>query len=317
MYNLIRMYNQNRVKIWIIVISIIIAFTLIQSLNKAIREENINKSKNLIEQQQNEQNTKNYKNESKSMVSGGSVAETKQNQYGNLIEQFLKYCINGEPEKAYDLLSEDCKKVVYPSEELFEDLYYDGKFNSNKKYSFQSWSSSEIYIYLVKIYDNMLTTGKDNTSNYLQDYFTIVEENGNCKINIGGFLRVKNIQKTTTKDNITILIKDIYVYMDYQIYNLEISNGTDNTIKLINNNSSNTIGLKDSNGIEFNALLNENVEDDFIIEKNKKQNLQIKFSNPYQVGIGIKEMEFLGIIKNYEPYTNNTDKEIIDIKVKF
>lgn len=66
------------------------------------------------------------------MVSGGTVSETKQDEYGNLIEQFLKYCINSQPEKAYDLLSSDCKKVLYPSEKLFEDLYYNGNFDKNK-----------------------------------------------------------------------------------------------------------------------------------------------------------------------------------------
>ena len=131
MHNLIRIYNQNRIKILIIVIGIIISITVIQNLNKAIRDENNKKNNKIIEQQKN---TSIYINESKSMVSGGTVSETKQDEYGNLIEQFLKYCINNQPEKAYDLLSSDCKKVLYPSEKLFEDLYYNGKFDKNKKY---------------------------------------------------------------------------------------------------------------------------------------------------------------------------------------
>lgn len=40
MHNLIRIYNQNRIKIWIIVIGIIISITVIQNLNKSIRDEN-------------------------------------------------------------------------------------------------------------------------------------------------------------------------------------------------------------------------------------------------------------------------------------
>ena len=174
MHNLIRMYNQNRIKIWIIVIGIIIAITLVQIINNAVKENNIEKNRNLIAQEQEKYNNQKYTNESKSMVSGGVVSESKQNTYGNLIDEFFTYCINKEPEKAYDLLSSDSKKVLYPSEKIFETLYYNEKFNGNKKYSFQSWSSNSEYIYLVKIYDNMLATGKDNTSNYLQDYVTIV-----------------------------------------------------------------------------------------------------------------------------------------------
>ena len=47
MHNLIRIYNQNRIKIWIIVIGIIISITVIQNLNKSIRDEN-NKKNNKI-----------------------------------------------------------------------------------------------------------------------------------------------------------------------------------------------------------------------------------------------------------------------------
>lgn len=315
MHNLIRIYNQNRIKIWIIVIGIIISMTVIQNLNKAIRNENNQKNSKIIEQ---EKNTSTYKNESKSMVSGGIVSETSQEENGNLIEQFLKYCINTQPEKAYDLLSSDCKKVLYPSENLFEDLYYNGKFDKNKKYSFQSWSSSGRDIYLVKVYDNMLTTGKDNTSNYLQDYYTIVKENDNYKLNVGGFLGIKDIQKSETKDNITISIKNCYVYMDYQIFNVEVSNLTDNTIKLAKNNDGQEIYLQDSNDIKFNAMFNENIEDDFIIKKNKKKNLQIKFSNSYRIDVGLKNISFSNIIKNYEQYKQELDnyKDIIDIEIK-
>lgn len=315
MHNLIRMYNQNRIKIWVIIIGIIISITVIQNLNKAIRDENKEKNNKITEQQQN---ISIYKNESKSMVSGGTVSDAKQDEYGNLIEQFLKYCINSQPEKAYDLLSSDCKKVLYPSERLFEDLYYNGKFNENKKYSFQSWSSSDRDIYLVKVYDNMLTTGKDNTSNYLQDYFTIVKENGNYKLNVGGFLGIKDIQKSKTKDNITIFIKNCYIYMDYQIFNLEVSNTTDNIIKLTQNNDGQEIYLQDSNDIKFNAMFNENIDEDFIIEKNKKKSLQIKFSNSYRVDVRLKKIGFSNIIKNYEKYKQELDnyKDIIDIEIE-
>ena len=44
MHNLIRIYNQNRIKIWIIVIGIIISITVIQNLNKSIRDENNKKN---------------------------------------------------------------------------------------------------------------------------------------------------------------------------------------------------------------------------------------------------------------------------------
>ena len=318
MHNLIRMYNQNRIKIWIIVIGIIIAITLVQIINNAVKENNIEKNRNLIAQEQEKYNNQKYTNESKSMVSGGVVSESKQNTYGNLIDEFFTYCINKEPEKAYDLLSSDCKKVLYPSEKIFETLYYNEKFNGNKKYSFQSWSSSSEYIYLVKIYDNMLATGKDNTSNYLQDYVTIVDEgNSNYKISISSFIEIEPIEKSVSKDGISILIKESYVYMDYQVFNIEVSNTTNNTISLVDYSNNKSLCATDINGIEFNALLNENTEEDFIISSQKKKNIKIKFSNSYRVGNGIQKIKFSNIIKDYNTYLNNKESYNGIINIEF
>ena len=318
MHNLIRMYNQNRIKIWIIVIGIIIAITLVQIINNAVKENNIEKNRNLIAQEQEKYNNQKYTNESKSMVSGGVVSESKQNTYGNLIDEFFTYCINKEPEKAYDLLSSDCKKVLYPSEKIFETLYYNEKFNGNKKYSFQSWSSNSEYIYLVKIYDNMLATGKDNTSNYLQDYVTIVDEgNSNYKISISSFIEIEPIEKSVSKDGISILIKESYVYMDYQVFNIEVSNTTNNTISLVDYSNNKSLCATDINGIEYNALLNENTEEDFIISSQKKKNIKIKFSNSYRVGNGIQKIKFSNIIKDYNTYLNNKESYNGIINIEF
>lgn len=317
MHNLIRMYNQNRLMIWIVVIGIIIAITIIQVLNQAARESNIERNKNIIAQQQNELNTKNYKNESKSMVSGGTVSESDQNTYGKLIDSFFTYCINGKPEEAYDLLSSDCKKILYPSEKIFEELYYNGKFNGNKQYSFQSWSSSNDDIYLVKIYDNMLLSGKDNTEDYLQDYVTIVKEDNDYKLNISSFIERNSIKKSESKDGITILVKDSYIYMDYQVFNIEVSNTTENTISLVDYNKEKSIYATDYNGIKFSALLNENIGEDFIVQKQKKKNIQIKFSNSYRVGNGINNINFSNIIKNYDVYVKDKEnyKDILSIEI--
>ena len=318
MHNLIRLYNQNRFKIWVIVIVIIIGFTMIRILNSVANDRNNKNNKNIIEQEQIEKNTKTYRNESESMVSGGAVSENNQKKYGNLIDEFLGFCINGQPEKAYDLLSSDCKKVLYPSEKIFETQYYNNKFNGMKTYSFQSWSSSKDDIYLVKIFDNMLSTGKDNTENYLQDYITVVFEDNNYKLNISGFIAIRDIQKSSTKNGISIYVKDSYCYMDYQIYNIEVSNTTDNTICLVNMSDNNSIYIQDQNNVKFQALLNENIDDDFILKSGEKKSIQLKFSNSYIVGNLIDEINFSNVIMDYERYEQNSQNytNIISILIE-
>lgn len=314
MHNLFRFYNQNRIKIWIIVIAIIFGFTIIQILNKSVEERKIAQSQEeTLNNTINSESGKNYTKESESMVSGGTVNQSYQDDFGNLLDNFLTYCINEKYEEAYNLLSTDCKETLYKSESLFETLYCNNKFTKLKTYSFQSWSSAKgRYIYLVKIFDNMLATGKDNTQNYIQDYLTIVKENGEYKINIGGFIEKQAINQSTSKDGITIKITNAYIYMDYQIYDIELSNSTGETICLENMEDSNDVYLLDENETKFTSIINENIIDDFILESGYKKTIQIKFNASYRANLKMVEMVFSKIIENYQDNMNYSEfKEIV------
>lgn len=316
MFNIVRFYNQNRIKIWIIVITIIFGFTIIQILNKAIKENN--KNQDNIVGKSNEVNVSKYTKESESMVSGGSVMLNYQDEFGDLLDNFLKYCINEDYDKAYDLLSDDCKETLYKSEDLFITGYCNNKFTKLKKYNFQSWSSAKgIYIYLVKIFDDMLVTGKDNTQNYIQDYLTIVKEDGNYKINVGGFIGKENINKKISKNGISINVLNSYIYMDYQIYDLAISNTTNNNI-CISSKEQNDIYLLDENETKFNALISENTIDDFILKDGEKKYIKIKFNASYRSNLKIKDVVFENVIKDYDDFKEKDEyKDFEKIEIEF
>ena len=171
MHKLLRFYNQNRIKVWIIILAIIIGLVMIQVLNNALREENIRKSNEREETTSN--NVVSYRNESQTIISGGEVSSRYSEDLADVINTFLTYCVNGQPQYAYEMLSDDCKNQLYQTEELFEQLYYNNKFNGDKQFSFQSWSTSDsLYVYQVRIFDNMLSTG--NTSdNYIENSYLI------------------------------------------------------------------------------------------------------------------------------------------------
>ena len=182
----IRFYNQNRGKVIFTIIGIIFILVMVSLFNNVYKQKSKEESEKIAEEANDVEKNK-YRNESKSLVSGGEVSGTKKNDFGDLIENFLSYCKNHEPAKAYGLLSNDCKNVLYPDEFIFEEQYYKTKFSTSKRYSFQSWTSSDSYIYLVKIFDDMLATGTGSSQNYIQDYFSVIEEDGQYRLNINGF----------------------------------------------------------------------------------------------------------------------------------
>ena len=320
MFNILRFYNQNRGKIWIIIITIIFAITIIRTLNKNIEEQGKQKINNTeVNISQNETNENKYEKQSESLVSDGSVSKRYQDDFGNLIDSFFKNCIEGNYDKAYELLSNDCKNTLYKSEKLFEELYCKGKFNKSKSYDFQSWSTyGGNYVYLVRIFDDMLSSGKDNTENYIQDYVTVVNEKNNYKLNISSFIKKNIINKQVEQNGITINVKESYVYMDYEIYNIEIVNLTGNKICLTNMEDNSEVYLLDSNETKFKSLINENTIDDFILDNGYKKSIQIKFNDSYRGNLRIEKMFFDKVILNYDDFLeNNQYNDFKQIEIEF
>ena len=130
MGKLIRYYNQNRIGIWIVILIFAFLILIIQALNGLAKEQNKQVNVN-NDADKNITNQVDYTTESKSVVSGDEVPEIYQKNFGSTLENFLTYCKNHEPEKAYGLLSNECKEVLYPSVQDFTNSYYNCSYNKN------------------------------------------------------------------------------------------------------------------------------------------------------------------------------------------
>ena len=169
MNKLFRIYNQNRTQIWIIVIIIAFIIAIIQILNVFYRD----KQKEINSSSQNEIQEP-YEKESHVLVTGDDVQGANRQNFGELIEGFLDNCMNQEYDEAYDKLSYDCKVELFPSKEIFIDQYCVSKFNEGKTYEFQAWTKEKNNIYLIKIYENPLASGRKTNKLYIQDYYIFI-----------------------------------------------------------------------------------------------------------------------------------------------
>lgn len=310
MGKLFRFYNQNRRKVWVAILVFIFAMLIIRALNGIYKQETQDNIKQANTEENITEKNESYENQSKSLASGGSVSKSHQKEFGQLIDNFLTYCKNHEPEKAYGLLSQDCKSILYPNEELFEQQYYKNKFSGEKKYSFQSWTSTDTYIYLVKIFNNMLATGTGSSSNYIQDYISIVKEGDTYKLNVDGFVGKVQRNAEKSKDGLSIKINYSEIYMDYEMVNLTIKNDSENVIFLDSRKDTGTMYLVDSNNNKSESMAYENNEDDFIIDSGEEKSITIKFSNPYTEKVAVKKYVFSDIRMN-----NSSDIEEIEVNV--
>lgn len=305
MNKLIRLFNQNIGKIISSLLVIIFIFAIINILNEVSKVNNRNKNneQNVI----SNNNEKNYEKESTSLITGEKVSDTYQDTFGKLIDKFLYLCSNGEFEEAYEMLSKDCKEELYPSSNNFKDKYCKDKFKEKRKYSFQLWSANEPYIYKVKIFEDMLSSGKVNNS-YIEDYYTIVNEDGEYKLNISSFVGKIDKDSIKTANGIDIKIKNIKVYLNYLIYTLEVKNNTDTSILLDSKKKNNETYLQDRSGAVYPALLHENTNEDLLIKANQEKEVKIKFSCIYQESTKLYGLVFSKVISNYEQYKQNAEK---------
>lgn len=302
MHKLLRYYNQNKIKIWAVVLAIVLGYALLQVLNSAIANHNTEENN---EQETTSNNVVSYRNESESMVTGGRVSSTYSEQIGQVINQFFTYCVNHDSQRAYDMVSNNTKQVLYQTEELFEKNYYQNKFNGNKQFSFQSWSRTDtLYIYQVRIFDNMLATGQ-TSDNYIEEYVTIAVEEGRYKLNLNSYLGRKQISVKNEDENLSIQVVMVDRYLDYEVYTLNVQNKTDSNILLDTKRKTNSCYVVDSMGNKFEALLYENSDEDLEILPNEMKTIQIRFSDAYREGLQIKSINFTDIVNSEEYLANN------------
>ena len=301
MKNIIRFYNQNRKAIWITVIAIIFIIIAIHVLNDLTiknNEEKRNASKNIVTE-------KDYKENPDISV---TIPDTKvQEEKELIVDQFIRYCNSGEIENAYNLLSKDCKNELYPTIERFKQIYINSVFNTTKLYS------KEIYvgnIYKVKLYEDILSTGNVSSS-VVEDYYVIVKEDNNVKLNIGGYFGNVDVNKNYNDNNLTINILSKKVFKEYEEYKIEVQNKTNNEIMLDGMNDTKSTYLQGKENVKYYALIHENTENDLSVPAKVKKIITIRFNKSLtKSNVNEKGIVFSNIILNNKESNKSTNIQI-------
>lgn len=313
MRDILRFYNQNRLAFWMIVIIIVFILFMLQVINGIVRgnaKKREEESEHINIVQVSEQEEEKRKRESNPVIDGEKLTDARKDENSQLLDSFLSYCINGKTEEAYNMLSSSCKEVYYKTKEDFYERYCKNKFTSDKEYSYELWNSNK-YIYRVKILDNILSTGKASDGKAIEDFYTIVNENGQKKLNINNYIVRDNIKKDKTKEDLTISVDYVDIYKENYIYTVTIKNKGNNTIVLDTRENSNSTYITNSYDAKFAALLYENTARELVIEPNESKTIKIKFSLNYRDNLNIQSITFSDVVLNTE-----NPKERTEIKVE-
>lgn len=301
---MIRYWNQNRRQIIIIIAIVVFIFFLIQITNMLLKQEKRNLKENA-----KIDNSKPIQ----SVITGEKVKEEVTDENTKIIDDFIQYCNNKEYEKAFSLLTEECKKEFQNNINVFKTNYYNHIFKTKKTYNIQLWLNvSNTYTYQVKYYeDNLLATGDGNITKNIEDYITIVKENAEKKININGFIRQQIINKSKEMGNIELIINSKKIYKNYETYNITIKNRSQNTILISEGKSEKDICLLDTKHVEYPAFLSEIPLENLSLKPGYEKNINIRFNKMYNLYRPIEKIQLKNIVINAENKEKSTTQNMI------
>ncbi len=321
MLKIVRLYNRNRKIIWIWLIIAIFCVAIINLVQYAYMEQSrklAEKAANQItieEEKENPSEVVNYNEAAQSITAGGAVDRDIRDEVQGVLEQFIQYVTNEQIEQAYGLLTEDCKEILYPTLEGFEQKYCQDLYH--KIYDFQSWSSTDsTYVYQVRFYNNMLSAGLDFTNHYLEDYITVLKKGDVYKVNIHNFIKADNIRKTAESNKIQFKVNNVETYLDYEIYEIEVTNDSSKEIILDTREKDNSVYVKNSDGLKIQALLYENTDEELRVPAGESKTISIKFNNTFNGEKRIISLGFSDIILDQALHQEDAEKGKMEIEIK-
>lgn len=306
MHKILSFYNSNRRVIWIAILAIAFTIILLQTLNNDAKKRNSEINTN--DEINSSSNTTIYPNNQEDFLSSNYNSEKIQDEKLKLISAFLEKCNNGKIKEAYDLLSTDCKEEMFPVLEKFKNDYTDLVFNTAKTYDIKLWMSGKYSIYKISIYENALAVGVVN-NNAIDSYYTVVEENNDYKININNFIAKEELNTENSNDYVRINVISRKIYIDYEEYEIKITNNTQKTILMDGYRKNNSMYLQDSVGGKKTAYTNEIPERLLIINPLLSITRTIKFNKSYTEKISSKGITFEDIILDYDEYKKQENKQ--------
>lgn len=307
--NLRRNLFSNRYKILAIIIAIILVIFLVRALNNMAIQSNIKQNN---QQYTTPQST--YKPQ-ETIIQGENISKEEQEINTNIMDTFIKYCNSKNIEQAYNLLTEECKEELFNSDiENFKTQYIEKVFNTPKTYSMQSWVKSGYSTYKVRIIEDMLSTGK--VGDVIEEYYTIVRQNGQDKLNLNSYIGREKINKQQTINDITITVISKDIYMNYETYNIKVENKTNNTMLLDTKKDTKSVYVTGSNTTKYSVYMHE-IDDIFLtIKPRLYRNLKLKVNKLYNTEIKSEKITFTDIVPNIEDYKQSNNKKEYNDTIK-
>lgn len=207
--------------------------------------------------------TKNTYNPDKPVIEyGGNIDKSDVEIVNNTIDEYFNYCNNKEYQKAFEMLTQNCKNYLYNNDIKQFMEYVDDIYNSKKIYNVQNYSNvGNVYIYEIRILDDVISSGTTGGYQTYKEKMALIKDGNEFKITNQGYMDKKEYDNIYGEDEF-LKIKVLYKNMSYEKeeYNVQIQNKSDKYIIIANGLAQNevTLNLGDQSR-EALDLINNNI----------------------------------------------------------
>lgn len=287
-----------------ITVCVIVAIILLIQVANHVASENLKKQSDYRVNEVSSQESSKSPNviHTNPIISGGELGTNTASNNQKLIDDFIVACNNGDIELAYSYLSSDCKNKVFSSIDDFKDRYYTPIFSTKKEYNIENWiSMDDLYTYRVSFVNDILSSG--TISNNIEDYITVVNEEGEKKLNIFRYIKNDIINKSEENDILKIEVIDRDIYDEYEVYNIKASNKSQKTIMINRAEDNDGISVKyQDNDVQYSAFITEIYDQNLILNPNQEKYISIKINKIYNGKNDLDYMTFSDIINDKDTF---------------
>ena len=257
------------------------------------------------------------------MDTGETVPQRLEQPINETIDTYFNYCNNKQYEEAYQMVSDDCKRIYFPTLEDFKK-YVDIVFDENKIYYLQNFSNyNGTYIYRMRIMEDLMATGLTNKDNlyFYEEKIALKEEDDKISLSLRQYITSEDIEEIYEDDYVKITVKSKDVFYEQEIYNIEVKNKTSKTVVLADTQESNEIILQVGSEMRGTDVDNLYV----VIYPEETQEYSLAFTKFYDeenlpAGLIFNAVRILNQYSGFEElkdYELNTAEALYSIEIPF
>ncbi len=253
------------------------------------------------------------------MDSTKSTPKGIQEDIEKLVDEYVKYCNEGNYQKAFDMLSSDCKEYAFHNDvrEFMDHVLV--KMPTPKKHYLQDYSnmtydSKKLYIYEVKYLDDILATGLTNSEyQFTSERMTFYEnDDGEIEFNVGNFIYHTDVKSISENEYLKLDVKNKTVNYSIETYTIKLTNRSNYTVVISDGEAENEISLKLANEVRKRSSL-----EDIVLGPKEELELEVifpKFVDDGDVSQAIV-LSSVRVMETYSGVGEDVPKETIQYEI--